>query len=366
MKNIKLSHWISAIRWILGVVFLFSGIVKGIDPWGTALKINEYLAAFGLESLKIVSPFAAIAQCVLEALLGVLLISRKCLKFATVTVSLLLGFFTLLTLYIAIFNPLDDCGCFGNALKLNNWLTFAKNIILFPAAIFVWKSLAHYQHDGFDIKWILWPAVVLTSIFTAFWYFLPPVDSSPYHTRTNLRSDIMCPTCIDHSIVLVYEDMTNKQLHEFSLSDTTWYDTSRWHYIETRTAYDNVPDDIQQYEFSLWNNGSDHASEIVYNPGTTYMIILSDIAKLTERRAKKIADFIDRLYSGSAILVVGTDSETDAAIETFKTQRHTIPVYGIDSKVTALLLRADTGVVRIDDGTITAKRHLIRRNTLLK
>lgn len=366
MNNIKLSHCVTAARWVIGVVFLFSGIVKGIDPWGAALKINEYLTAFGLEWLAVLAPFAAIGQCVLEALLGVLLISRKCLKFAAITVSLLLGFFTLLTLYIAIFNPLDDCGCFGNALKLNNWLTFAKNIVLFPAAIFIWRSLPRYRHEKFNVKWAIWTAIVFAGVFTAFWYLLPPVESSPYRTGTNLRSDIMCPTCIERSVVLVYEDMTTNKVQEFSLADTTWYDTARWRYLETRTAYDSVPDDLQQYEFSLWNNGTDNASEIVYAPGTTYMFILSDISKLTPRRAKKIADFIDRLESGRAVIVAGTDSETDATIETFKSQRHTIPVYGTDRNVTAMLLHADAGVVRIDNGTITAKRHLARRNTLLK
>ena len=366
MNNTTLSRLSVAARWVLGLVFLFSGISKGIDPWGTALKINEYLDAFGLEFASAAAPFIAVTQCVVEALIGLLLIAGKCLKPASAVTALLLGFFTLLTLYIAIFNPLDDCGCFGNALKLNNWLTFAKNIVLLPVSIFVWRRYAARKSCECRSLWLILPAIAFTALFAACWYLMPSVGTLPYRTGTNLRSDILCSGCIDRSVVLVYQDLSDNSVHEFSLADTTWYDTSRWFYLKTLSAYDDVPDDIRRYDFSLWRGGANYASELVYDTGNSYMIILNDIADLTPARSKKITDFIDRLDSGNAILAIGSDSETDAPIETFETQKYTIPVYGIDREVAALLLRADAGIVKISDGVVAAKRHLARRNTLLK
>ena len=363
MNNLALTRTLLIARWILGLVFLFSGIAKGIDPWGSALKIKEYLSAFGMDFMSPAAPATAIAQCVLESVLGLWMICRKCLKSASTISSILLGLFTLLTLYIAVFNPLDDCGCFGNALKLNNWLTFAKNIVLLPISIFILK---HTTTTRPQINWTILPAAAFTVLFIACWYLLPPADSSPFRTGTSLRSDIMCSGCIDRSVVLRYEDLSDNSIHEFSLADTTWYDTSRWHYVETLSAYDNVPDNIRKYDFSLWRNGANYASDLVYNTGVTYMIILNDASALTEQRSKKISDFIDRLDSDNAILVIGSENESDTAIEIFETQKYTIPAYGIDREVAALILRADAGIVKISDGTLTAKRHLALRNTLLK
>ena len=127
-------------RIVVGAVFVFSGVAKGIDPWGTALKVQEYLTAFGLEALAGWSTALAVAQCVAETALGGMLLCRVRMKLTALLMLVLMGFFTLLTLVIAIWNPLDDCGCFGSALKIDNWTTFAKNVVLLAATIVVWRT----------------------------------------------------------------------------------------------------------------------------------------------------------------------------------------------------------------------------------
>ena len=121
-------------RIVLGAVFLFSGLAKGIDPWGSALKVEEYLDAFGLGGLSAVAAPLAVVQCVAESAVGLMLLCGTGLRLASLFALLFMAFFTLLTLVIAVWNPLDDCGCFGNALKLSNWMTFAKNVVLLPVA----------------------------------------------------------------------------------------------------------------------------------------------------------------------------------------------------------------------------------------
>ena len=127
-------------RIVLGAVFLFSGLAKGIDPWGSALKVEEYLDAFGLGGLSAVAAPLAVVQCVAESAVGLMLLYGTGLRLASLFALLFMAFFTLLTLVIAVWNPLDDCGCFGNALKLSNWMTFAKNVVLLPVAAVVWRD----------------------------------------------------------------------------------------------------------------------------------------------------------------------------------------------------------------------------------
>ena len=124
-------------RTLLGLVFIFSGAVKAIDPFGTVYKIEDYLKAFGgfLAELLPLADVAAVLLILLEVVLGVCMLLNVRTQW---TSWLALGFYvvmTPLTLYIAIHNPVSDCGCFGDALVLTNWQTFEKNVVLITLAI---------------------------------------------------------------------------------------------------------------------------------------------------------------------------------------------------------------------------------------
>ena len=124
-------------RTLLGATFIFSGVVKAIDPLGTTYKIEDYLKAFGgffTDLLPLAEP-AAFTLIAVEFVLGVCLF----LNIRTNWTSWLsLAFYcvmTPLTLYIALTNPVSDCGCFGDALVLTNWQTFWKNVVLVSLVI---------------------------------------------------------------------------------------------------------------------------------------------------------------------------------------------------------------------------------------
>ncbi|HQO50520.1 MAG TPA: DoxX family protein, partial [Bacteroidales bacterium] len=110
-------------RWITGLVFIFSGIVKGVDPLGTAYKLQDYFAAYNMEWADGLSLFLSILLCSLEFVVGIALIFNLWPKLTTRLLAVIMVFFTLLTFYDAIFAPVPDCGCFGDAIKLSNWQT---------------------------------------------------------------------------------------------------------------------------------------------------------------------------------------------------------------------------------------------------
>ena len=116
---------------------MFSGFVKAVDPLGTYYKIQDYLAAFGIQQLlpDIVPLLMSVLLAVLEFAVGMHLLLGIKRRFTTRLALLIMLVMTPLTLYLALTNPISDCGCFGDALVLTNWQTFGKNVVLLTCAI---------------------------------------------------------------------------------------------------------------------------------------------------------------------------------------------------------------------------------------
>ena len=138
MRN-RAFKWLShACRIVLGVTFIFSGFVKTVDPWGTAIKIQEYLSIYGLESLSGLRFGFSIWLCGAELMMGLMLLFKVRIRLISIFALASMIFFTVLTFLSATWLPVEDCGCFGDAVKLTPWETFAKNLVLLPLSVVVW------------------------------------------------------------------------------------------------------------------------------------------------------------------------------------------------------------------------------------
>ena len=120
-------------RLVVGMVFIFSGFVKAVDPLGSAYKFADYFAAFRMEFLEFLALPMGIFLSAFEMGLGISLILGYRRKAVFAVVMWFMSFFTLLTLVLALFNPVSDCGCFGDALILTNWETFSRTWSLWPS-----------------------------------------------------------------------------------------------------------------------------------------------------------------------------------------------------------------------------------------
>ena len=178
---------------ILAVTFILSGFVKAVDPLGTQYKIHDYLAAWGLASFvpDILTLLAAILLAAMEFVLGICLlfaIRRRLVSKVVLAVMLIM---TPLTLWLALADPISDCGCFGDALVLTNWQTLWKNVVLLSAAIVVWKApTLQPRLIGESNQWIVLNYSVVFILFIIAGrslYTLPQFDFRPYHIGTNLR-----------------------------------------------------------------------------------------------------------------------------------------------------------------------------------
>src|SRR6056297_2013534 len=139
-------------RIILGVVFIFSGFVKAVDPLGSMYKFNDYFAAFGLEFLSVLALPLAILLSTLEFVIGFSLLYATKRKITAWVTLLFMSFFTVLTFILAIYNPVSDCGCFGDAIIMTNWETFWKNVVLSIFVLVVFFERKKYYIDYSNLQ----------------------------------------------------------------------------------------------------------------------------------------------------------------------------------------------------------------------
>ena len=179
-------------RIILAVVFILSGFVKAVDPLGTQYKIQDYLEAMNLGGLvpDFLTLAASVAQSAVEFCLGIFLLFAIQRRLTSNMIVLIMLVMTPLTLWLALANPISDCGCFGDALVLTNWQTFWKNVVLLACALIVarWPRQM-FRFVSESNQWIVINYSILFIVAISLWslYDRPQFDFRPYHVGTNLR-----------------------------------------------------------------------------------------------------------------------------------------------------------------------------------
>ena len=233
--DILLKITVNVCRLILASTFIFSGFVKANDPYGTAYKLIDYLNAWSVHLPEAFAIFGAVILATIELVIGLYLffgISRR--PIARIT-TVLMGFMTLFTVYIAIFNPVSDCGCFGDAIILTNTETLLKNIVLMGASIMLWK---YYE---LQIRFLSKNTEWLISIFSNIYalalagysiIYLPVIDFRPYHIGADVRRGIEIPEeeRPQFENKIVYE--RDGEILELGLDEDD--PDSTWTYVETK------------------------------------------------------------------------------------------------------------------------------------
>lgn len=349
-------------RVILALTFIISGFVKVIDPWGTALKVSEYLSIYGLESLLPASMVFSIWLCGAELMMGCMLLFKVRIRLISIFALASMCFFTILTFLSATVIPVEDCGCFGDALKLTPWQTFMKNFALLPMAFVVWWR---YRPDKiFAFKSV---EVLLTCTFFGMamylgyycYIHLPLIDFLPYRVGVNIREAMhqasIAPTAKTETI-LVYRNRKNGRIREFALTDTEWQDETKWEWVETYTTEELPAIRPLISEFSVRNVDTDVTEQILSVSGRLYMLCVTSFDKLPKKCTHRMAQLVQRAKQDSAQVICLTPQPLyDTTVYDFGTGD--VPCYNMDASTMKTLLRANNGVVVLENGTIVAKNN---------
>jgi uncharacterized membrane protein YphA (DoxX/SURF4 family) len=346
-------------RILAGLVFIFSGFVKAVDPMGSAIKFEEYFTAFHLDFLLFSALPLAFALSAAEFMIGLNLVAGIKMKF---TAWLLLGFmsfFTLLTLILAITNPVSDCGCFGDALKLTNWQTFYKNIILFLPTLVVFIRRKQFQpvfHGS--AGWILVIVNFLIAIMLSAYCMVhePIIDFRPYTAGVNIPEKMSIPEGAPmdkYEITFIYEKDGVQQ--EFSESNYPWQD-STWKYVDRKQKLISEGYVPPIHDFSVaTTEGSDITLSLLSDTNYVFLFIIPDLDQISSKAVVKFNGLAvkaaDLGMSAMAITASGTDR-----INRFKNDlQPSFEISTIDETTIKAILRSSAGLLLLYRGTIIGK-----------
>ena len=352
-------------RLIIAVTFLISGFTKVIDPWGTAIKINEYLAMYGFEFLKPASMVFSIWLCGAEFMMGCMLLFKVRIRLVSIFAFASLVFFTILTFLSATWLPVEDCGCFGEAIKLTAWQTFAKNVVLLPMAIVVWYR---YRRDK------IFAFRPMEIVLTVFFFMLsmgigvnscrhlPWIDFLPYKVGVNIYDAINSSEDSDEEsleVTLVYRSLATGEERGFSLDDVEWQDDTRWEWVRTETEQPKPSLASSIGDFAARDVESDVTEYLLTREGRLYMICLDSFDKLSKECELRLAGLVERAVAEGAEVVCLTPEPMDEVTYHSFGDSQGVRCYNADASLLKTMLRANVGVLELVDGTIVDKRSCI-------
>lgn len=353
-------------RIVAGAVFAFSGFVKAVDPWGTALKVNEYLSIYDLEFLSPASMVFSIWLCGAELMMGLMLLFKVRTRLVSIFALVSMIFFTLLTFLSATWIPVEDCGCFGDALKLSPWATFLKNLILLPMVIVVWYRYRNYQAWVFSRRELL---LTITFCLTAmgvgtYCYFtLPLIDFLPYKEGANIYEMITeqhydgKEDIAEEEYVLVYRNIRTGKLREFKIDDTEWQNEDKWEWVETRVENEMPTVQALVSEFCISDREGDATEKILTQAGRVYMLCVTNFDGVGEKCEQRIASLVEQACEEGSMVICLTPEPLDENYWHSFGDSEPVRCYNIDATVMKTMLRAKNGVVVLNDGVIEYKRN---------
>ena len=348
-------------RVLLGVVFIFSGTVKAIDPMGGEIKIGDYLTAFNLDFLQSFSVFASFNLSALELTLGVCMLLGVYRKYTSFLTLLMMLFMTPLTLYLALFNPVSDCGCFGDALVLSNWETFYKNIVLLAAAICAFKYNQRLL-NGFTYRayWFvaLWSYAFAIGFAYRNYNHLPIVDFRPYQIGANIPKLMEIPEGApvdEYKYSFIYEkDGVQK---EFTL-DNAPADDSTWVFIDSKTELIKKGFEPVVSSFHIYNlEDEDITDDILYNPNPLLLLIAPHVEKAEDDRIDEINNAYDYALENGLDFYCITGSSSEDIIRWSENTGAEYPFLMADDVLLKTIVRSNPGLVLMREGTILMKWH---------
>ena len=350
-------------RYIISIVFIFSGFVKAIDPLGSTYKFSDYFEAFGIDFLIPLSlPFAIILSST-ELLIGLCLFFKIRMKLAAWALTVFMVFFTILTLIIAITNPVTDCGCFGDAIILTNWQTFFKNLFfLIPTAIVFFERNRFRECCTVLTEWIITIASFGVILILSFYCLanLPLIDFRPYKIGANIQEGMEIPEGMpvdEYQTVLVYEKDGIQKDFTLDSPEEPWSD-STWTWVETKNILVSRGYEPPIHDFSLTStDGEEITDQVLTDQGYSFLIVAYDVKKSNKNALSQLAKLMEMALDNN-YKVYGMTASVAEVVET-ETKPLDLPFefYTTDDITLKTIIRSNPGLVLIKEGTIIAKWH---------
>ena len=359
MRNIRIAA-VNICRFILAVTFIFSGYVKAIDPLGTLYKLKDYAAAMALNDIlpDWALVIVAIALGALEFSLGVFMLFAVRRHMVSKITLALMSVMTALTVWIYIADPVKDCGCFGDALKLTNGETLLKNIVLIACATLVaWRPVDMARFISRTNQWIVRyytiTYIVVTSVYCL--YTLPIFDFRPYHVGMNIKKGMEIPEGAEQpEFESTFILRKNGVTREFTLDN---YPDSTWEYVDTKTVQTKKGYEPPIHDFAITTNdtGEDITEQVLTKKGYTFLLVSPRLAVADDSNFGDI-DQIYEYAEENGVDFFCLTASTNEDIERWRELTGAEYKFcNADETTLKTMIRSNPGLILLKDGTIIGK-----------
>ena len=351
-------------RILLGITFIFSGFVKGIDPWGSAYKFNDYFNALGMEWLLWAAFPLGVFLAFAEFAIGVALLFNIFIRLFSWLAFLFMAFFLPLTLWIAIKNPVTDCGCFGDAMVISNWETFYKNVVLMIFAIIVVKYRNNMGWKWFEKPGFVLGATTVIAYFAIVFYSYnhePILDFRPYKVGVNIPEAMKIPEDAPKEVyenTFYYKNKNTGKVEKFTEQNYPWQDTVNW-------VYENMESKIVQkgyeppiHDFTIQTPEGDNIIDFfIYDENYVFMLIAYNLDKSSRKPQEKINNLAGWAKENGLSFICLTSSLQDQSAAFAEETGATYEFFNCDEITLKTIIRSNPGLIVLKNGVIIEKWH---------
>ncbi|MBR1785134.1 MAG: DoxX family protein [Bacteroidales bacterium] len=354
-------------RWVVGLVFLFSSFVKGVDPMGTTFKVQEYMQVWSLGGITFdwALPLAGTLSTALicaEFVVGVLLIANAYRRLSAWSLLVLMSFFTVTTFFDALTNKVSDCGCFGDAIKLTNWQTFWKNIALDVPTVWIvltrnLRRKRRFERDGL----ILIGAVAAMLLFELYnTRHEPVIDFRPWKKGNVVAVE---KEAMNHMIL---KHKTTGEVKDVAYANGGWNEVPEeyrdfdvWEVLSSRT---DSPVEIVPEGFGMTDlDGEDCAAEVLLSPDGVLVMTAYRLEKIDERGAASMRAAMAAAEENgyrALLLISALPEEVQAWL--YEHSMAGLDYYFADDTAIKAMLRGNPGFMLLKQGVVTGKGRSVR------
>jgi uncharacterized membrane protein YphA (DoxX/SURF4 family) len=342
------------------LLFIFSGYVKAIDPIGSEIKFGEYFEAFGMSALEPGALVFGILLSAVELIIGLCFLFGLRIKLASLGAILFMAFMTVLTLVLAITNAVQDCGCFGDAVKLTNWQTFYKNLIILPFVIYAFAERKNYRQI-FENKteWIIAILLLIASSGISLYAYrhLPFIDFMAYKVGVNIPDGMIIPEgapadVYEESIFIYEKDGKKEGFTIDNLPDSTWTFVEVPEPVLLKRGY--VPPTKDFSITSLEKRESLHEN-IFAQGGYLVFITSADINNAKLKNSAAVNELCEYSVNNNINFMMLSGSSEQANQIYLQNAKAKYPVYATDATVLKSMARSNPGIILLKDNIILKK-----------
>ncbi len=344
----------------MALTFILSGFVKAIDPLGMQYKINDYLEAFGLLAYvpQMGTLVVAVGMAAVEFCVGINLLFAIHRRLTSQLLVVMMLFFTPLTLWLAIADPVSDCGCFGDAIVLTNWQTFWKNVVLLAAAVVMARRPKDmFRFVSLSNQWIVANFSAVFILVMSAWslYYLPLFDFRPYYVGANIREGMEMPEGAEEpQFETTFIMEKDGEEREFTLDN---YPDSTWTFVDSKTVQTSAGYVPPIHDFSIvrCDTEDDITEEVMNDTGYTFLLIAPSLTHADDSRADLyglIHEYADD--NDAAFYCLTASGEEDIRRWEDITGAEYIFCH-TDETTLKTIIRSNPGLLLIKDGTILRK-----------